>query len=175
VNGPHIHKIYSPAATGSGILARTAILALLWWVIAQGQASAWLIGLPAVALAAMASVHLGRAASPEISLAGLSGFMVLFLRESVRGGIDVARRTLAPRLRIRPGFKTYRMQLTDPLARVLLINCISLLPGTLAARLDGDRVELHMLDAGEDPDPDLFRLEQAIARLFCLPLEISDV
>jgi len=175
VNGPHIHKIYSPAATGSGILARTAILALLWWVIAQGQASAWLIGLPAVALAAMASVYFGRAALPRISLAGLWGFVTLFLRESVRGGLDVARRTLAPRLRIQPGFKSYRLRLNEPSARVLLINCLSLLPGTLAARLDDDRVELHLLDAGVDPEPDLLRLEQAIARLFCLPLEMTDV
>jgi len=116
----------SRAAVRPNMLVRTAILAFLWWLIAQGQTNAWLIGLPTVALAAMASVYLGRATSPEISLAGLSGFMVLFLRESVRGGIDVARRTLAPRLRIRPGFKTYRMQLTDPSARVLLVNCLSL-------------------------------------------------
>jgi len=112
---------------------------------------------------------------PGISLTGLSRFIVFFLRESVRGGFDVARRTLAPRLRIQPGFKNYRIRLNEPLARVLLINCISLLPGTLAARLDGDRVELHLLDAGVDPEPELLRLEQAIARLFGLSLEATDV
>jgi len=175
VNGPYIHKVYSPAATVPGILARTAILALLWWIIAQGQASAWLIGLPAVALATMASVYFSRTALPGVSLAGLSGFVVLFLRESVRGGMDVARRTLAPRLRIQPGFKSYRLQLDEPSARVLLLNCISLLPGTLAVRLDGNRLELHLLDTGEDPGPGLLRLEQAIARLFGLPLETTDV
>ncbi len=158
-----------------GILARTAILALLWWIIAQGQVGSWLIGLPAVVLAAVASVYLGGTDLPRVSLAGLPGFVALFLRESVRGGFDVARRTLAPRLRIRPGFKNYRVRLNEPLARVLLINCISLLPGTLAARLDGDQVELHLLDAGEDPKPDLIRLEQAISRLFGLPLETTDV
>jgi len=158
-----------------GILARTAILASLWWIIAQGQVGAWLIGLPAVALATVASVYLGRASSPGISLTGLTGFVAVFLHESVRGGFDVARRTLAPRLRIQPGFKDYRLQLKDPLARVLLINCTSLLPGTLAARLEGDRVELHLLDAGEDAEPGLHRLEQAIARLFGLSLETTDV
>jgi multicomponent Na+:H+ antiporter subunit E len=158
-----------------GIIARTLILALLWWIIAQGQLGAWLIGLPAVVLAAIAGVYLGRTAFPGFSLIGLLAFIALFLRESVRGGIDVASRTLAPRMRIQPGFRNYRLRLTDPLARVLLINCISLLPGTLAARLEGDCVELHLLDAGADPDPDLQRLEQAIARLFDLSLETRDV
>ena len=56
-----------------------------------------------------------------------------------------------------------------------MINCVSLLPGTLAARLDGDQVELHLLDAGEDPEPELRRLEQAIARLSGLSLETDGV
>ena len=174
VNGT-IHSAGKPAAMVPGILARTAILASLWWIIAQGQVGAWLIGLPAVALAAMASVYLGGAALPRVSLLGLPGFVAFFLRESVRGGLDVARRTLAPRLRIQPGFKNYRLQLNDPSARILFINCLSLLPGTLAARLDGNHVELHLLDAGEDPEPGLRRLEQAIARLFGLSREASDV
>ena len=170
-----IHKAFAPWAMVPGILARTAILALLWWIIAQGQVGAWLIGLPAVALAVMVSVYFGGTDLPRVSLAGLPGFVALFLRESVRGGFDVARRTLAPRLRIQPGFKNYRLQLNDPSERILLTNCISLLPGTLAARLEGDRVELHLLDAGEDPEPGLRRLEQAIARLFGLCREATDV
>ena len=165
----------TPAATLPEMLVRTVILALLWWIIAQGQTSAWLIGLPAVAAAAVASLYLGRDRSRRISLTGLSVFIALFLRESVRGGLDVARRTLAPQLRIQPGFKDYRLQLTDPLAQVLLINCISLLPGTLAARLKGDRVEVHLLDAGEDAEPGLHQLERAIARLFGSSPEASDV
>lgn len=165
----------TPAATLPDMLVRTVILALLWWIIAQGQAGAWLIGLPAVVLAAMASIYLGRAKLPRISLTGLASFIALFLRESLRGGLDVARRTLAPQLRIRPGFKHYHLRLSEPSARVLMINCIGLLPGTLAARLDGDQVELHLLNAGDDPEPELIRLEQAIARLFGLSLETSDV
>jgi hypothetical protein len=48
------------------------------------------------------------------------------------------------------------------------------LPGTLAADLDGDRAELHLLDASQNPEPDLRRLEQAIGRLFGLTTEIAD-
>ena len=38
-----------------------------------------------------------------------------------------------------------------------------------------NQVELHLLDAGENPEPDLLRLEQAIARLYGLSLETPDV
>ncbi len=155
-------------------MARMAILAGLWWLMVQGRADAWLVGVPAVALAALASVHLGSPALPRISLTGLFAFLALFLRESIRGGIDVAFRTLGTRLRIEPGFRRYRLHISDPSARVLLINCIGLLPGTLAADLDGDHAELHLLDSSDSPDPQLLQLEQAVAQLFSLRLEAGD-
>lgn len=157
-----------------GMLIRMTLLASLWWIIVQGRTDAWLIGLPAVALATMASVNLSGDGLPRVSLVGLFGFVALFLRESVSGGIDVARRTLTPKLNIHPGFRRYRVHLEDPLGRVLLINCISLLPGTLAADFDGDQVELHMLDSRVNPEPELLRLEQAIASLFGSRLGTDD-
>ena len=57
---------------------------------------------------------------------------------------------------------------------MLLINCIGLLPGTLAADLDGDHAELHLLDTRIDPAPQLRQLEQAVGRLFGVLLETSD-
>ncbi|MGB5439126.1 MAG: Na+/H+ antiporter subunit E [Gammaproteobacteria bacterium] len=164
----------SPAAKLPSILIRTAILAGLWWLIVQGRADSWLIGLPAVALASFASVWLGNQALPRLTLTRLPGFLGLFLRESVRGGVDVARRTLGPTLRIKPGFVRYRLHISHPTARVLLINCIGLLPGTLAADLDGDHADLHLLDISTNQDPQLLRLEAAIARLFGLTLEKND-
>ncbi|MGB5179849.1 MAG: Na+/H+ antiporter subunit E [Gammaproteobacteria bacterium] len=160
----------------SSIVTRAAILAGLWWLIVQGQPDAWLVGVPAVAIATLVSSRLGsRHALPRLSLTGLLAFVALFLRESIRGGLDVAFRTLGPRLRIEPGFHSYRMHTSHPAARVLLINCIGLLPGTLAADLDGDHAELHLLDNSVDPEPQLLRLEQAIVRLFGLTMETDNV
>jgi len=161
-------------ATLTGIATTTAILAGLWWLIVQGRTDAWLVGLPAVALATLASIHLGSQPLPRLSLTGLLVFVALFLSESVNGGIDVARRTLGPGLSIKPGFRSYRLHISHPAARVLLINCIGLLPGTLAADLDGDHAELHLLDTGVNPDPQLLQLEQAVASLFGLTLETGD-
>ena len=159
------------AMAKTNFVARMALLAGLWWLIAQGRADAWLIGLPAVALATLASVRLGSQPLTRLSLTGLFTFLGLFLRESVRGGIDVARRTLGPALLIKPGFHRYRLHISHPAARVLMINCIGLLPGTLAAEFEGDHAELHLLDNGVNPDPLLRQLEQAVARLYNLPLE----
>jgi multicomponent Na+:H+ antiporter subunit E len=164
-----------PIATMAGIVIRLAVFAGLWWLMVNGRADAWLVGLPAVALATLASVRLSGRAVRRFSPAGLAGFLVLFVRESFAGGLDVARRTLGMRLHIQPGFRRFRLHLRDPAARVLLVNCISLLPGTLAADLEDDHVELHLLDTREHPEPQLLRLEQAIARLFVLPMENGDV
>ncbi len=93
-------------------------------------------------------------------------FFPFFLWESLRGGIDVARRTLAPRMRIQPGFTIYRTGLQQPAARVFFVDCVCLLPGTLGADLRGDQLDLHMLDARRDSLADLHRLERAVALIY---------
>lgn len=150
------------------ILTRMATFAVLWWIIVQGRADAWLIGLPAVAFAALASISLSPDSQPRLSLIGLLRFIILFIAESIRGGIDVARRTLSPKVKVQPGFSRYRQSLDDPRARVLFVNCISLLPGTLSSSIDGDYLELHLLDVRQDPVPQLQRIEQLIASMFRL-------
>ncbi|HEY9053039.1 MAG TPA: Na+/H+ antiporter subunit E [Gammaproteobacteria bacterium] len=150
------------------IAIRAAFLAALWWLMVGGRTDAWLVGLPTVALATWASVHLSTHRLPGISLTGLARFLVLFIRESLRGGLDVACRTLGLRLGIEPGFKCYPLKLNDPFARVFMINCISLLPGTLSVELNGDDLELHLLDSRQNPEPQLRDLEVAIQHLFKL-------
>ena len=81
-----------PTATMAGILVRLAVFAGLWGLIAQGSADAWLIGLPAVAVATLASVRQSGRALRRFSPTGLVVFLVLFVRESFTGGLDVARR-----------------------------------------------------------------------------------
>ena len=86
--------------------------------------------------------------------------------ESLRGGIDVARRVLSPRLDVAPGFLTYRTRLSGPQARLLFVNSVSLLPGTLAADLQDDRLTIHALDSDAEFAEDLARLETAVARVY---------
>ncbi|MBN2886955.1 MAG: Na+/H+ antiporter subunit E, partial [Chromatiaceae bacterium] len=104
---------------------------------------------------------------PRPQLGAALGFVGFFLVESLRSGLDVARRILPLHPRIAPGIQEYRMQLENPLARALFLNSISLLPGSLSADLSGrERVRVHALDARTDLGPELARLERRIARLF---------
>lgn len=138
----------------------------LWWLLSGGAPGSWLVGIPAVLAAAWAARRLGIGERWKISASGLLRFLPLFLWESLRGGIDVARRTLSPRLRIQPGFTFYRTGLQQPSARVFFANCVCLLPGTLAADLQRDRLRVHMLDTGLDPQVELQRLERAVALIY---------
>ena len=104
--------------------------------------------------------------SEPVSVTGLLRFVPFFIWESLRGGIDVALRTLAPTMRIAPDFAVYRTALQQHEARVLLANCVSLLPGTLTADLQGDRLHVHLLDARVDPHGELRRLERAVGWVY---------
>ncbi len=147
-------------------LALAGPLAGLWWLLTGGSPASWVIGLPAVAAAAWAGRRLGGDAGAGLSLLGLLRFLPFFFWESLRGGVQVAVRTLAPRLRIAPGFSVYRVRLGRPEARVFFANCVCLLPGTLAVDLDNERLELHLLDSASDPSAELRRLECAVARVY---------
>jgi len=161
-----------PATTGwvESLLSAVS-LAAIWWVIAGGAPSSWILGGPAVLAAAWTARRLETDMGVRLSFAGLSPFIPFFLWESLRGGVDVALRTLGPRLRVRPGFARYQMRLASPSARVFFANCASLLPGTLAAELEGDWLTMHALSTEADGNPELRRLERAVARLFSEDLE----
>jgi multicomponent Na+:H+ antiporter subunit E len=90
----------------------------------------------------------------------------LFLRESFRGGLDVTRRVIGRRLDVEPGVFDYRLRLAAPSGRVLFAGLVSLLPGTLSADLEGDRVRIHTLDLRLDAASDLDRLEKRVASCF---------
>jgi multicomponent Na+:H+ antiporter subunit E len=156
----------SPTSAPALSISAVAICAVLWWVISDGEASSWIIGVPTVLVAARAATRLGIGAGVRFSGWGLVRFVPLFLAESLRGGVDVARRTLGPRLQVQPDFLQYRTRLEGASARVFFMGCMNLLPGTLAADLDGDRLEVHVLATESDPISEVRRLEVAVARLF---------
>ncbi|MDJ0956835.1 MAG: Na+/H+ antiporter subunit E [Arenicellales bacterium] len=147
---------------------RCFVLAGLWVVISDGDTSSWLIGVPAVVVAAWASTELGPRENRKVSLLGALGFVSFFLFESLRGGLDVARRTLTPVLKIQPGFLTYTCRLPAGGPRILFANCVSLLPGTLTAEFQDDVLTVHVLDTDAQSELELQRLEEAIAAVFVL-------
>jgi len=153
-------------ATAWPRLYAIGLLAALWWLLSGGDPHSWIIGVPAVLGAYWQVQSRPVKEKRPISLIGLLRFAPYFVWESLRGGLDVALRTLAPHMRIQPGFRAYRTQLRRPDARVFFANCVCLLPGTLAADCEGDRVQVHQLDARFDTTDDLRLLEQAVLRIY---------
>lgn len=156
-----------PLRTELRYLYTPAALAALWWLLSENGPSAWLIGVPAVAAATWSAWSLATARRSSICIRGLLRFLPLFVWESLQGGIDVARRTLSRDMDIKPGFTSYRTSLEQVSARVFFVNCVCLLPGTLAADLQDDRIDVHTLDIESDTEAEFRRLERAVARVYC--------
>ena len=142
---------------------RGLLFIVIWWILSDGTASSWWIALPAVIMALVVSSVL---VSPmTIHWAELLGFVLFFLRFSLLGGIDVARRAFQPKIPIDPDFVEYHMQLPAGLLQVLMANTVSLLPGTLIAGLEESVIKVHVLDKNKDVSTELEMIEERIARI----------
>lgn len=156
-------------------LARAALFAALWWLLNGADARSWVVGGPVVLAAAAVSARLRPEQRWRWRLPGVLPMAWLFLRESVRGGFDVAQRALRPSLPLRPGVLIFRTRLPPGSARLLFLGLISLLPGTLVMGLEDDALQIHALDAGPGTETELRVLEQRVAALSGVALRPVEV
>lgn len=153
------------------LVVRGGVFGLLWWVLTGGEIGSWMIGAPTVLLATLASAALIPVAPWSVS--GLLRFIPFFIWHSLKGGVDVAWRSLHPRLPIAPDLVEYSLHLPPGLPRVFMANTLSLLPGTLSAELDDARLCVHVLDGRGSFPLVLEALEKRVADLFGLTLDPS--
>ncbi|HWH15651.1 MAG TPA: Na+/H+ antiporter subunit E [Miltoncostaeaceae bacterium] len=157
------------AALRAGV-RRLLLLALLWWAVTGTAAPGWglggLVALASVGGAAALSVWLVPPAAQRLRLRALPAFAAYFGRRSLAGGVDVARRALLPGGGVRPWLVEVATDLPPGAPRALLVATVSLLPGTLVARVHDDLLEIHVLDTGIPVEDDLRRTEALIRRLF---------
>ena len=85
----------------------------------------------------------------------------------------MAWRAFHPRMPITPELIDYPLRLPPGLQRVILVNTVSLLPGTLSAELDGQVLKVHVLDGLGDFMSELEVLEQSVARISGMSLMTS--
>lgn len=149
---------------------RAGILAVLWIVVTGGAADSWLIGLPVVLVAACLSVMLKEKLTQRIHVVPLIKFIPFFIYASVRGGVDVARRVYSPDPPLAPALLTYPLCLPRGAARVFFANSVSLLPGTLSAKVMDHALRIHVLDETAPTIQDLNALELKIAGIFGIEL-----
>jgi multicomponent Na+:H+ antiporter subunit E len=138
------------------------IYTALWALFGAGQG--WLLGVPTVALAVALSLWLGLR-PPAMRLGALPGFLTFFLRHMLLGGWDVARRALQPRCQLQPAWHPYPLTSRSPRVRLLLSALVGLLPGTLSSRIEGDHMQVHVLDERLAWQPTVAELERRLERL----------
>ncbi len=142
---------------------RGALLAAIWAGLVRGDAEGLVLGLLAVPVAVWLSLQLLPPIRP-LRLWQLLRMLPSFHLRSAAGGVDVAARAFDPRLPLRPGWVVRPVPLPDG-GRVALGADLSLMPGTLVAGSDGERLLLHALDSGAGPEAALAEEAERIARL----------
>lgn len=147
------------------ILFRGAAFALVWWALAEGRADSWGVGAVSVAAALAASLILAPPGAGRLSVVGLFGYAGFFLIQSVRGGSQVAARAFRPRMGLAPALVEVAVVLPEGLPRVLLVNTLNLLPGTVCIRLTDDRLHLHVLDVSQPITEEVREVESRILRM----------
>jgi multicomponent Na+:H+ antiporter subunit E len=144
-------------------VVRAAAYGFLWWALTEGRGATG-FGAAIVGVVTVISLWLAPPGGGRRWRA-LPGFLAWFAKESLRGGIDVARRALHPRLPLAPGFIDHPWRLAHTPARVLMANLVSLLPGTLTVEFRDSGLRVHVIDRGLAVAAELDDLEARIARL----------
>ncbi|MFT5420614.1 MAG: multicomponent Na+:H+ antiporter subunit E [Candidatus Endobugula sp.] len=151
----------------------------LWWLLTKGEVSSWVIGIIVVPFSAWLSItlfkdtRLGQHYSAHsvnntqhIRMLRLFHFVPFFLLQSILGGWQTAMLALRPSMPIHPGFFRYNLRLKGPSARLFFIHLVSLLPGTVSAKLEDGQLLIHALEISPQNSHDINRCEQQVAKLF---------
>ena len=146
------------------LLGRLVLAGGFWWALTDGDADSWMIGLPAILLGVYVSFFLSTPGTHRFWLPALPGFLLYFLTTSLIAGIDIAKRTLSPRLPLISVMLPFDTSLQG-LPRWLLMSSLSLMPGTLSVNSGPEGLLIHSLDSADITRKSLRQLESHIARL----------
>lgn len=156
------------------LVRRTIGFSLVWWGAAEGNLATWPLALVGVAAAVVVSLRLlppGKFSVPPLS--ALLRFILFFISQSFRGGVQVSRLALQRRPQLHPAVLAVPLTLPPGLPRMLLTGTLGLMPGTLGVRLEDTFLYLHVLDRRMPIAEETEQLAAHIARLFGVPYEQS--
>lgn len=143
---------------------RAGGLFVFWLLIAGPGRSDLAVGVVTAALAAWVSLVLLPPGKESFKLGPLVRLEMRLLGQSIVAGADVARRALALRVALNPGFVTYRCTLPSGPARSAFSTLMSLVPGTLPVDTAADgTLTVHCLDVVQ-PVTDGMMKDEALLR-----------
>jgi multicomponent Na+:H+ antiporter subunit E len=155
------------------LFTRLGLLSVLWAALVEGNPEGLVMGLLVVPLAAWGSLVLEPPGGMRVNPLELVRLLPLCMWLALRGGLDVARRALHPKLPLSPGRLEVRSRVPRGPARLFLNSVVSFMPGTLSVEAEGDSLCLHLLDASPESRAAsltlLRQLEARVVRVFGLP------
>ena len=144
---------------------RGAALFLLWVVLMQSaKAGDLAVGAFAAAAATWISLRLLPPMAGRLHFGQLLLLLPHFAWESLRAGVDVARRALAPSVRLQPGFVRCPLDFPPGPARNTFATITSLMPGAVPVGQDEGALEYHALDTSQPVVEQLWKEERLFAR-----------
>lgn len=171
--GPVFYNSAMPVASRNFSYMRlalhTALLLVIWWSLTDGDTGALFAGLPFAVIGAVIWSLLG--SPPPISARGLAAFVPFFAWESLQSGLDVAFRVFNPRIPVAPAFILVPLRLPESAPRTFLAGALNLLPGTLSVEINGDLIQVHVIDENGGAMRRLKMLEERVAGVFGLRLD----
>jgi multicomponent Na+:H+ antiporter subunit E len=147
-------------------MQRLLLFLLVSAAIFEARRDSIIVMVLAALAAAVAVRALPDQASPALRPLRVLRFLPWFLVQSARGGMDVAWRAFRGSAAVSPDFVEYHTRIGSMRTRVAFVSVLSTMPGTFAARLEADRVVVHVLDGGVDHRSRLRDLEHRIAQMF---------
>lgn len=137
----------------------------LWLVLIQSvKAGDVAFGACAAITATWVSLRLAPPASGCLRFTSLLLLLPHFLWQSVRAGVDVARRALSPRVDLHPGLVTCPLGFPPGQARNTFATITSLLPGTVPCDEAGGDLVYHCLDTTQPIVEQLWEEERRLRR-----------
>ena len=146
---------YSRSKSGMVKIREFAVMfatLLLFWIMLMGSLSSDVLIVGVVASLAIAymypdglSFFTEFRATPAAFVAGFQ-YYGFFLKELVKSNITVARIVIAPSLPINPGIVKVRTKLKSRMGRLMLANSITLTPGTLTVKIEGEWLYIHCVN-----------------------------
>lgn len=140
----------SSASLAGAVFRRGLALAFLWVAFTGASRDAVPYGLGAVAVILLLSFTLlppgPRHWRPLRLLALIPGLVKL----TILGGVDVAGRALRPSMPLDPEWVNVPLEGAPAQTGIALAYLLTMMPGTLAAELEDERLVLHVLDRGQN-------------------------
>jgi multicomponent Na+:H+ antiporter subunit E len=145
--------------------SRLLLFLVLWILLSEAILYDPAIAAVGIGSATLLSLHLWPRQPFRLRWSGVPALALFFLWSSMKGGVDIAYRAIAPSMPLHPESIQLELKLDSEAGRVLLTWMISMMPGTAAINLKAGRhLTLHVVDSRIYGKGNVRKLEDKIAR-----------